>query len=131
MSIFDDTTQTDQLKELKLFFRVDNGFPFDVDLAVSFLDSVTGDSLEGLNLNLLNAAPVGPLGRVTQNVTSDETISLSSDQFPGLIRSNQMRIVAKLNTTDNNGNGVKMFTDYDLEIKIATSVQVNVPISSN
>tara|TARA_R110002074_G_scaffold328281_1_gene498742 strand:- start:915 stop:1043 length:129 start_codon:yes stop_codon:yes gene_type:complete len=42
-----------------------------------------------------------------------------------------MRIVAKLNTTDNNGNGVKMFTDYDLEIKIATSVQVNVPISSN
>lgn len=131
VSIFDDTTQTDQLKELKLFFRVDNGFPFDVDLAVSFLDSVTGDSLEGLNLNLLNAAPVGPLGRVTQNVTSDETISLSSDQFPGLIRSNQMRIVAKLNTTDNNGNGVKMFTDYDLEIKIATSVQVNVPISSN
>ena len=98
---------------------------------MSFLDSVTGDSLEGLNLNLLNAAPVGPLGRVTQNVTSDETISLSSDQFPGLIRSNQMRIVAKLNTTDNNGNGVKMFTDYDLEIKIATSVQVNVPISSN
>lgn len=131
VSLFEDTTQTDQLEELVLFFRVNNGFPFDVELNVSFIDSITGDSLEGFNINLLNAAPVNAAGRVTQNIISDETITLASDQFPGLIRSNQMKINARLNTTNNNGDGVKMFTDYDLQIKVATSAQIAVPLQSN
>lgn len=132
VSVFEDTTQTDQLDELSLFFRVENGFPFDVDLAVSFIDSVTGDSLDGFTINLLNAAPVDAQGRVTQKITSDETISLSSSQFPALIRSNQLKIDAKLNTTLNGATGVKMYTDYDLEIKIATSLQIAVsPFSTS
>lgn len=132
VSVFEDTTQTDQLEELSLFFRVENGFPFDVDLAVSFIDSVTGDSLDGFTINLLNAAPVDAQGRVTQKITSDETISLSSSQFPALIRSNQLKIDAKLNTTLNGVTGVKMYTDYDLEIKIASSLQIAVsPFSTS
>lgn len=128
LSLFEDTTQLDQLEEFVLFFRVDNGFPFDVDLAISFMDSVTGDSLDGFNLNLLNAAPVGPNGRVTQNIQSDDNISLTTDQFPGIIKSNQLRIVAKLNSTDNNGLGVKLYSDYDLEIQMATRTRVAIPL---
>lgn len=128
VSLFEDTTQTDQLEELVLFFKVDNGFPFDVDLVVSFVDSITGDSLEGITLNLLNAAPVSAIGRVTQNITSEASIVLTKDQFPGLIKSNQLKISAKLNSRLNNGDGVKLYSDYDLEILIATKAQVAIPL---
>lgn len=127
-TLFDDTTQTDQVQKLVLFFKVENGFPFDVNLDIAFLDSVSGDSLDGINLQLLTAAPVDGNGRVTQKITSNESISLDNAQLAGLVKANRMRIRATLNTTNGGLDPVKLFTDYDLGVKIAAETELKVAL---
>lgn len=131
LSLFDDTTTTDQIEKLALYFRVDNGFPFDVDVSISFIDTLTGDSLQGVNLNLLSAAPVDAQGRVTQNTTSNESIVFDKSQIIGLIRSNQLKLNATLNTSNSGQDPVKLFTDYDLEIRLAAETELNLSLSND
>lgn len=125
-----DNSQTDQIETLTLFFRTINGFPFDVNLDVTFLDTVTGDSLDGIKLDLLTAAPVDGGGRVTQKMTSDGSITFTSDKIDGLLKSNKLRINATLNTSNNGQTSVKLYTDYDLEIQFAVETSLNIDLNN-
>ncbi len=116
--------QTDFIEKLTLYFKTTNGFPFDVDVNVTFLDTITGDSLQGVAIPLLIAAPVDNVGRSISSSVSDFEISFTSDQIDGLLDANALKIEAKLNSTDNGDKVVKMFTDYGLELQMAVRTKL-------
>jgi len=119
----------DLLDEITLFFKTENRFPFDLDLEVSFVDSVSGESLGGFNLPLLNAAPVDANGRVTAARQSETPIVFTSAQIDGFLLSNALRFTAKVNTTNGGQSDVKMYSDYDLVIQMASQIKANVKVS--
>lgn len=123
--------EADIVEELALFFNVANGFPFDVDVNVSFLDSITGDSINGVAIPLLNASPVDAQGRVIQKVETNYSVVFDQSQIDALLRSDKMNIKARINTSNNGQQVVKLFTDYDLDIKLATKVKVNYQLKQN
>jgi hypothetical protein len=131
LSLFDeDNEDTDQIETLGLFFRTLNGFPFDVNVNIAFIDTITGDSLDGVDLTLLTAAPVDGSGQVTQRVTSDDKVVFDKEQIDGLLKANQLRITARVNTANNGQTSVKLFTDYDLEIRMAAETSLNIPLNN-
>ena len=119
----------DLLDEITLFFKTENRFPFDLDLAVSFVDSISGDSLGGFNLPLLRAAPVDANGRVSAANFSEIPIVFTSAQIDGFLLSDALRFIAKVNTTNGGQTDVKMYSDYDLKIQVASQIKANVTVS--
>ncbi|GEM_PF-860073 len=124
-----DTEQDDLLEELTMFFETDNRLPFDLDLTVSFLDKVTGDSINGFNIPLLNAAPVDANGRVSSPSISSIPVVFDADMIADFLRSDAMHFEAKVNTTNGGQTNVKLYSDYDLTIKVATQAKANIQIN--
>ncbi len=121
----------DFVESLTLFFKTFSTFPFDVDVNVAFLDSLSGDSIEGVNIPLLTPAPVDGNGRVTQRVTSDFNIAFEQSQIDGLMRANKLRISARVNTANNGQQVVKLYTDYELELRLAAKTKINYNLSND
>ena len=130
----DDVNLTDEnpefIERLTMFFKSRSSFPFDVTMNVSFLDSVTRDSVAGISLDLLNAAPVNSQGRADPNnpVENVQQVVFDDDQINGLVRSNAIRIRATMNTANNGQEIVKLFTDYGLNLQIAVDTKLNADL---
>lgn len=121
----------DDVEALTLIFFTDNGFPFDMNVDVDMLHAETGDSINGFSLPLLTAAPVDGDGRVTKHSTPDRIeLTFDKDMLESLKQTNALRFRARLNTANNGQQVVKLFTDYNLTIKIAARVKLNLSTSN-
>lgn len=121
------TENPDLIEELELFIETETSFPFDVSLDLIFLDSITGDSAAGVNIDLLKAAPVDANGRADVNnpVVNTENILLNDAQIDGLLRSDAIRFKAVMNTANQGQTIVKLFTDYHLDVGVALRTKLN------
>lgn len=124
-----------EIDTLVLYIKTINGFPFDMNVNLTFLDSLTGDSIGNINLDLLQAATVDANGRViTKNEPPTIVRSLTKSEIDALNRTDKIRIRGSLNApgqnNPNNSPDVKMFTDYSLEILVATQARAIIPISN-
>lgn len=117
----------DFIEELELFIETKSSFPFDLSLNLIFLDSITGDSAAGANINLLKAAPVDANGRADVNnpIAGISTILLNDAQINGLLRSDAIRFKAVMNTANQGQQKVKLFTDYNLNVGVAMRTKIN------
>ena len=114
----------DAIESLSLFFRTRNGFPFDVDMDIDFMDE-NDQVLETVNIPLLDAAPVNSNGRAVTPTESTYDVVFEKGDIEGLLAARKIRIIGRLSTTNNGQDVVKMFTDYDLDVQIATQTKVN------
>ncbi len=123
------TENPDEIDEVELIFYTENGFPIDLNVQVSLLDDVTGDSINGFDLKVLTAAPVNPnTGRVTQWVHSKESIVFTDLLIDDLSRASTIRLKAKLSTVNGGSQFVKLYTDYGVNIKIAAKAKLNLKL---
>ena len=118
----------EEVESLNLIFNTKNGFPFDVHVSIAFMDTVTNDSIDGISLQILTAPPIGPQGKVLSRSQHKEVVSIDKVMMENLKRSDKMRLRARVSTPNSGQQIVKFYTDYDLEVKIATQVKLNVKL---
>lgn len=117
----------DQVEEVTLFFYTDNGLPFDMGVNVSFLSAETGDSLQGFSLPLLDAAPVDANGRVTSHAPQKKVeVKFTQQLVEDLKKCDKLRFVGSLKTGNNGQQIAALYTDYELTIKVAAKVKLNL-----
>jgi len=119
----------ENLDELTVFFRSENRLPFDLTLEVSFISSL-GDSINGFTLPLLSAAPVDANGRVSAPAIQESPVVFDQDLIEDFLNMQDMRFIAKVNTTNDGQTAVKLYSDYDLGIQVAMQAKGNYQISN-
>lgn len=120
----------EEVESLNIVFNTKNGFPFDVNLSLSFLDSLSNDSIDGISLQLLTAPPVNAQGKVISRSQLREVVAIDKVMMENLKRSNNIRLRARVSTPNSGQQIVTFYTDYDLEVKIATQVKLNIDPSN-
>ncbi len=120
----------EEVEALTLIFYTDNGFPFDMFVDVQFLEIGTGDSLQGFQLPLLNAAPVDASGRVISHAPGERLeITFTSEMLDRIKNSDKIRFVGSISTANNGNQVAALYTDYELGIRIAAKVKLNVKLN--
>lgn len=119
----------DAIPEGEAEFKIitNNGFPLDIDLQCYFLDEF-GNAIDSLfigsDVSLIQAAPVDGDGRVTESFETITFVDVTSDRVNGI--RNQVRNIALLgrfNSTNNGGTPIKLYADYDLDVKIGVKIK--------
>lgn len=113
------------LETFTLHYKSENRLPFDMNLAVTFMDTLSGDSLAGFNIDLLQSAPTDANGKVTGPSTIIGKHVFSESAIAGVMNSNKIRFRAKVNTANNGQNVAKLYTDNSLIIWLATESKIN------
>ena len=128
LEIDDLQDMSEDLEKFDMLFYVDNGLPFNVDVDVSFLESETGDSLQGFKLaSLFTAAPVDGDGRVTNNAPMQKVEqSFTEQMILDLNKCDKIRFVARLSTANNGSKVAALYSDYELSIKVATRAKLKL-----
>ena len=116
----------DFIEELTLFVRSENAIPVTMNMQVSFLDSTTGDSIGGVFLDFLQAAPVDANGQSNGTSVTESEIVLNDEQITALLKSNAIRFRAAVNTLNGGSERVKLYATDGLEVRMATKVRLNV-----
>lgn len=122
--------ELENLEEFTVFFRSENRLPFDLTLDVSFVNAL-GDSINGFQLPLLNAAPVDGNGRVSSANIQEVNVEFTPELIDAFLQMRDLRFVARVNTTNGGQSAVKMYNDYDLKIQTAIEAKGNYSISNN
>lgn len=115
----------DFIESLSLFLLSENSLPFDMNLSVSFLDTLTGDSTGGVSIDFLQAAPVDANGKVTAPNIFENEIELNQEQIAALLGAGSIRIRAGVSTANNGARLVKLYATDGLNVRIASKVKLN------
>ena len=108
-----------------------NGFPFDVNLQVYFVDSLYTklDSLVIPNQLILNSAMVNSTtGKVISPTSTIYDGVLSKSRLSNLETSKFLLIKAIANTTNGGSTNVKIYSDYKIDVKMGLQVHVKAKI---
>ncbi len=108
-----------------------NGFPFDVDMQVYFVDSLYTklDSLVIPNQLILQSATVNPgTGIVTSPSQTTYDAVLTKPRLDNLGGSKYLLIKAIANTFNNGTTNVKIYSNYKIDFKLGLKVQVKAKI---
>lgn len=120
--------QSELFESMTLYFRSVNEIPFDLGVSIAFLDSVTGDSINGTFLQILSPAQVDANGRVIAPYRGDDEVVLDAAQIAALMRSSALRFEARLSTDNQGQQEVKMYSDYSLQLQMAIDAKLNVRV---
>lgn len=112
--------QVDQVESAVLTLITDNGFPLELVLQAYFLDAqgVVQDSLFDGPSQLLSAASVDQNGRVSESAPLTMDIELSAQRWYYLQNSAEIRVKAKIASTQDGTVPVKFYDDYTLGVKL-------------
>jgi hypothetical protein len=117
------------IESISLFLLSENSLPFDMDLTVSFLDSVTMDSVGGFQINFLEAAPTDANGKVTAPRIFENEITLNQQQIDALLASNALRVQAGVSTANDGSKVAKLYATDGLNVRIAAKTKLNLSVN--
>ena len=124
-------TIPDEVESVLIRTYNSNGFPFDVDMQVYFVDSLYAklDSLVIPNQLILNSATVNSTtGKVISPTATIYDGVLSKARLANLETSKFLLIKAIANTTNGGTTNVKIYSDYKIDVKLGLQVQVKAKI---
>lgn len=124
-------TLPDEVESVLIRTFNSNGFPFDVDMQVYFVDSLYAklDSLVIPNQLILKSGTV--------NTTTGKVVSSSSTTYDGVLTksrllslktSKYLLVKAIANTANGGTTNVKIYSNYKLDVKLGLQVQVKAKI---
>ena len=121
----------DFIEELVLYFRTTTDFPFDIDLELTFMDSVDNVTLVQ-NLPITESPEVDPVTlKSVGKMVTDKDMTFTDSDIAALLGSDKLKIKAVLNTNNAETNDiVKLYTDYTLELRIAAQTKLNYQLSN-
>ncbi len=107
----------------KLIFQNVNRFPFDINLELTWLDS-NNTQVYATTVPFVQAAPVDINGRVNMASRGSAAIDLDQATITLLKNSKRLALGFRMNTGNNGTTVAKLYTDYDLQIKIMMEAKV-------
>jgi hypothetical protein len=116
-----DFSEYEDLERITFRLLTDNGFPFDVGMQVYFLNdqNETLDSLFSTNSPVFAAASVDASGNVTSSVETITEESFDNLRFSNLTANGtKLVIIGSLQTVDGGTTPVKIYSDYNVSIKL-------------
>jgi hypothetical protein len=114
--------------EAKMRFRNTNGFPFDMDLELIFLDNMAAE-VHRISAPLVLSGQVDATGRVTNPTTSLTEVLLARAAMPEILKAEQLVFRLRMSTSllpSGDRQVVKIYTDYDLQMKLGLEATVRV-----
>lgn len=106
-----------------MFVKAENGFPFDAELELFFLNGV-GDTLNTIKPGkVLVAGPVDANGRVNKPGNSLAAIELNAGNLDALTKSRTVAIKAVMTSTNGGNTTVGIYSDYKLKLGISVKVK--------
>lgn len=119
----------EEIEALTLIFYTDNGFPFDLFVDVQFLEINTGDSIQGFQLPLLKAAPVDGNGKVTSNAPVERLeVIFTAEMLDRIQHADKLRFLGRISTANSGSQIASLYTDYELGIRVAARVKLNIKL---
>jgi hypothetical protein len=116
----------DNITDGQFIIKAENKFPIAMNLQLFMLDG-TGATTDSLIVNdLIQAAPVNALNRVTAPVTTDLIASVSAAKIVNLKSAANIRIQARFNTVPVSAGRLQMYSDYYLKIKLIADIKYHI-----
>ena len=123
---FSNIENLDQVENIILRMIVDNGIPMSGDVEVIFMNG-NNPVYTITDRSLFDGAPVGGDGRVTTSVETIVDIVIDRAGVEAISEANQVLLRATLSTIGvSTGENVKLFADYEMDIKMAMQVKLNL-----
>jgi hypothetical protein len=130
-----DEEQSNAIEKLKMHFKVTNGFPFDANLQLEFIDVVddgagnfTAIVTDSVNVDLLTSAIVDGSGRVETPTVSRSEIEFNQANIQNLLDADRLNIRVTLNSYNNGNDLVKLYTDDFINIIAGIDVKLKVKL---
>lgn len=130
---FDLGDDIDEVEWVILKVYTSNGFPLDVSMQIYFADSL-GNKLDSLLTSIdqiISSGIVGPAPSYKVITPTEKHLSIQIDQkkMDNLLKAEKLIILANLSTTNNGVDKVKIYSDYEIDVKLG--VQAKGKISAN
>lgn len=130
---FDLGDDIDEVEWVILKVYTSNGFPLDVSMQIYFADSL-GNKLDSLLTSIdqiISSGIVGPAPSYKVITPTEKHLSIQIDQkkMDNLLKAEKLIILANLSTTNNGSDKVKIYSDYEIDVKLG--VQAKGKISAN
>jgi len=123
--------ESDLVESIILRFTTNNGFPIDLATQVYLIDSfnqVFDSIFPSRNFRILEAAPVGPDGKVISSKKVSEDIVFDILRAKRLSKLKTMKLRAELGTLNNGASDVKIYSNYLLNISIGMKAKLKLNI---
>lgn len=130
-----DEDQTNAIENLKMHFKVTNGFPFDANLQLIFIDvtsdgngNFTATETDSVNVDLLTSAAVDASGRVVTPTVTRSVIDFDQTNIQNLIDADRLDIRITLNSYNNGNDLVKLYTDDFINVIAGIDVKLKLKL---
>jgi len=119
------------IESAMLRLNIENGFPLEADVRILLVDQnyvLLKDLTNGFK-NLIKAAPVNSVGKVTQTATAINDFIITNAELPTVKNTKYIIFEVGGQTFQGNlGTLVKFFDDYKLKLRLGMQVQAKVKI---
>lgn len=106
---------------------IQNGFPLELDISISLVDSQTSTVLETIDFgSTIASATVDGNGVVTSATTSELSIRVDQDTFDNLQLADEAYIIANASTYNDGQQAVKLYSTYKISISVGLEVKFNL-----
>jgi len=107
-----------------ILLNIQNGLPFSMDLNLIFMDTITDQEIDNINLSSILAAEVDANGKVSSPTTSKLNIAIDKTKFDNMLLSNSVKISAQVSTSNQGQQSVKLYSNYELKLFLGLQLQI-------
>lgn len=110
-----------------LVLTTDNGFPFGGTIDMQFLAADSTVMFEYTNIDFMEAPEIPVSGKIEEPVTTKSSVPVyRGNGYEELLNASILNVVVNFTSYDaENDTYVKLFSDYELVLKVGTQVSVN------
>jgi len=111
---------------VKIHLQAENGFPVGMNVKLYLYDKTSDFIADSILFDqIIQPAPVDAEGRVTDVMTSNQTVEITNIQLGELENMPDLIVAGIFSSTDHGTKNVKIYTDYTLEFKLGVQTKVN------
>ncbi len=125
-----DIDDVDELESILFKLNINNGFPIDGKVQIYFTDTlytVLDSLLSSFQQVIASAVPGGPPDyKVISPTNKTTTILFDKSRLNNIVNTKKMILKTKLATSDNGNTIVKIYSDYNMEIRLAARAQLSI-----
>jgi hypothetical protein len=122
----------DNIDNMLIRMETDNFMPLDLGIQIYFIDTSRSwqplDSLFGEDKNVFLSGVVNSSGRVILATNKVTEVEMSREQIKNVVDANKLLMKAYIETTDNGSRDVKFYSDYSLNFKLGTRIELHYTI---
>ncbi|MCF8388941.1 MAG: hypothetical protein K9G47_13765 [Bacteroidales bacterium] len=128
--IFTDTVEVNfseedigSIERGKIYFAVDNGFPFGILLEFLIMDPTGQFVVDRISLEKIESAAVNAAGKVVKSKQSILEAEISNATYQNLLNSKHTVLKARLNTPGSGQMPVALYTDYSIGVRMGLEIK--------